>query len=71
MKTDINGTTLAYGDRGKGLPLVLIHGFPLCRKMWRPQAKEGMTDIQKGCCFIAKVISTGSQTSDNVLSLLK
>ena len=38
MKADINGVTLAYSDRGKGLPLVLIHGFPLCRKMWRPQA---------------------------------
>lgn len=39
MKADINGSTLAYSDRGKGLPLVLIHGFPLCRKMWRPQAE--------------------------------
>ncbi|HEY3423801.1 MAG TPA: alpha/beta hydrolase [Negativicutes bacterium] len=40
MKADINGTTLAYSDRGNGLPLVLIHGFPLCRKMWRPQADK-------------------------------
>lgn len=39
MKADINGSTLAYSDRGDGLPLVLIHGFPLCRKMWRPQAE--------------------------------
>lgn len=39
MKADINGSTLAYSDRGKGLPLILIHGFPLCRKMWRPQAE--------------------------------
>jgi 3-oxoadipate enol-lactonase len=39
MKADINGSTLAYSDRGKGLALVLIHGFPLCRKMWRPQAE--------------------------------
>lgn len=37
MKAAINGITLAYGDRGNGLPLILIHGFPLCRKMWRPQ----------------------------------
>lgn len=40
MKADINGITLAYGDRGKGLPLILIHGFPLCRKMWRPQVER-------------------------------
>lgn len=39
MKADLNGITLAYSDRGNGLPLVLIHGFPLCRKMWRPQAE--------------------------------
>jgi len=39
MKAEINGNTLAYSDRGKGLPLVLIHGFPLCRKMWLPQAE--------------------------------
>ncbi|MBV5339551.1 MAG: alpha/beta hydrolase [Deltaproteobacteria bacterium] len=39
MKADINGSTLAYSDRGNGLPLILIHGFPLCRKMWRPQAE--------------------------------
>jgi pimeloyl-ACP methyl ester carboxylesterase len=29
---------LAFDDVGKGLPVVLIHGFPLCRKMWEPQA---------------------------------
>lgn len=39
MKATLNEITLAYSDRGKGLPLVLIHGFPLGRKMWRPQAE--------------------------------
>lgn len=28
---------LAYEERGSGLPVLLIHGFPLCRAMWRPQ----------------------------------
>jgi len=28
---------LTYDDAGQGTPVVLIHGFPLCRKMWRPQ----------------------------------
>jgi 3-oxoadipate enol-lactonase len=37
MKADLNGITISYSDRGNGLPLVLVHGFPLCRKMWRPQ----------------------------------
>jgi len=30
---------LAYDDRGTGLPVVLIHGFPLSRQMWQPQAE--------------------------------
>jgi pimeloyl-ACP methyl ester carboxylesterase len=28
---------LAYDEQGAGLPVVLIHGFPLNRKMWQPQ----------------------------------
>ena len=28
---------LKYDDLGKGLPVVLLHGFPLCRQMWAPQ----------------------------------
>jgi len=29
--------TLAYDDNGSGQPLLLIHGFPFNRMMWRPQ----------------------------------
>lgn len=32
-----NDMTLAYDDNGSGPPLLLIHGFPLNRTMWRPQ----------------------------------
>jgi pimeloyl-ACP methyl ester carboxylesterase len=31
--------TLAYDEQGSGLPVVLIHGFPLNRKMWQPQVE--------------------------------
>ena len=31
---------LAFDDKGHGLPVVLIHGFPLCRQMWQPQVEE-------------------------------
>lgn len=37
MKAVINGISLAYDDVGSGQPVILVHGFPLCRKMWRPQ----------------------------------
>jgi pimeloyl-ACP methyl ester carboxylesterase len=32
---------MSYGERGEGPgdPLILLHGFPLNRKMWAPQAK--------------------------------
>lgn len=29
--------SLIYDDKGKGLPVLLLHGFPLSRKMWQPQ----------------------------------
>lgn len=31
-------TTIAYSDTGTGLPVVLLHAFPLSREMWAPQA---------------------------------
>src|SRR5262245_51207794 len=38
MKTDINGVTIAYEDRGTGPAIVFLHAFPLNRNMWAPQA---------------------------------
>ncbi|MCL2761112.1 MAG: alpha/beta hydrolase [Desulfuromonadales bacterium] len=43
MKADINGTTIEYEIRGNGDPLLLIHGFPLSRKIWEPQL-SGLSD---------------------------
>ena len=40
MRAFINGIQLAYDDTGEGFPVILIHGFPLCRKMWRPQINK-------------------------------
>lgn len=35
---------LRYDEQGSGVPVVLIHGFPLCRKMWQPQM-HALADI--------------------------
>lgn len=31
---DVNGVHLAYDRRGKGIPMVLVHGFPLDHHLW-------------------------------------
>ena len=33
-KININGIELAYTRQGKGVPLVLLHGFPLDHHTW-------------------------------------
>ena len=33
-KIDVNGIQLAYDRRGKGMPLVLLHGYPLDHHLW-------------------------------------
>lgn len=37
MKAFINGINMAWDDVGSGPAVSLIHGFPLDRRMWRPQ----------------------------------
>lgn len=37
---ELDGITVAYDDLGTGLPVVLVHGHPFNRSMWRPQAER-------------------------------
>ena len=37
VHTTVNGITLAYSDRGTGLPMAFLHAFPLNRTMWTQQ----------------------------------
>lgn len=39
MLTHPQGFPLAFDDFGSGTPVVLLHGFPLSRAMWRPQVE--------------------------------
>jgi pimeloyl-ACP methyl ester carboxylesterase len=36
----LNGISIGYDDEGTGEPLVLVHGHPFNRSMWRPQAER-------------------------------
>ncbi len=46
MQTTIMGRVVAYDERGSGIPLVLIHGFPLNRMIWEAQW-EGLADTAR------------------------
>ena len=36
----VNNFSMAYTDAGQGLPVLLVHGYPLSRRMWQPQVEE-------------------------------
>jgi 3-oxoadipate enol-lactonase len=42
-----SSVTIEYDDAGNGVPLVLLHAFPLSRAMWQPQrqALEGVARL--------------------------
>ncbi len=46
-KINVNGITLAYTRRGRGKPLMLIHGYPLDQTIWDRVAHllEGTFDV--------------------------
>jgi len=46
MQVEINNFSMAYEENGSGLPLVMIHGYPLNRKIWIAQL-EGLSDIAR------------------------
>jgi 3-oxoadipate enol-lactonase len=42
MRAQINNYSMAFEDRGRGTPLLFIHGYPLNRRLWIPQL-EGLS----------------------------
>src|SRR5688572_27084204 len=38
-RVNVNGIQLAYERRGRGAPLVLLHGFPLDHHLWDEVAR--------------------------------
>jgi pimeloyl-ACP methyl ester carboxylesterase len=37
MQAQINGITLHYHDQGAGIPVLLVHAFPMNHALWQPQ----------------------------------
>jgi pimeloyl-ACP methyl ester carboxylesterase len=46
MRIQTNNFSIAYTDAGQGLPLLLVHGYPLCRRLWEPQI-AGLADVAR------------------------
>ncbi len=46
MKFTSHGITFEYDDVGNGMPLLLIHGYPLDRSLWRAQI-EGLQSVAR------------------------
>ena len=44
MRINSNNLAVDYSDNGTGIPLVLIHGYPLSRALWEPQV-TGLADV--------------------------
>jgi pimeloyl-ACP methyl ester carboxylesterase len=45
-KAFLNGISIGYDDQGTGEALVLVHGHPFNRSMWRPQAERFGRDLR-------------------------
>lgn len=46
MQIEVHNYAMYYEDQGSGIPLLLIHGFPLNSQLWKPQI-EGLSDIAR------------------------
>jgi 3-oxoadipate enol-lactonase len=46
MRINSNNLAIDYSDNGSGIPLLLIHGYPLSRALWEPQV-TGLADVAR------------------------
>jgi len=60
MIADVNGVSLAYDDVGSGMPIVLLHAFPLDRSMWAPQVGAL---VRHGRCVVPDFRGLGATTA--------
>lgn len=46
MQTQSGNLIIHYSEQGRNLPLLMIHGYPLNRRLWQPQL-SGLSDIAR------------------------
>jgi pimeloyl-ACP methyl ester carboxylesterase len=59
MQTNVDGISIGYTEKGQGVPLVFVHGFPLNRECWRLQV-----DSLSGICRTVALDLRGFGSSD-------
>jgi pimeloyl-ACP methyl ester carboxylesterase len=47
MYAIVNHLSLVYDEKGSGIPVLWVHGYPLNKTLWKPQL-EGLADIVHG-----------------------
>ncbi len=74
MRTRIGNLDIAYDDVGHGIPLLLVHGFPVDRRVWRPQVPV----LSRHCRVLALDLPghgdstpTGEYTMESLARLLE
>jgi 3-oxoadipate enol-lactonase len=46
MQISLRDFTMEYDEKGSGVPVIFIHGYPLNRRMWEPQV-EALSDMAR------------------------
>lgn len=68
MKYTRQGVSLEYDDIGNGVPLLLIHGFPLDRTLWRAQI-AGLWQIYRVIAPDLRGFGQSSTTTGEAISM--
>ena len=79
MRLHLPGLLVAYTDEGEGRPLLLLHGYPLSRRLWQPQVSglaatgrliapdlrgHGQTDATPGPCSVEQYADDAARLLD-------
>jgi pimeloyl-ACP methyl ester carboxylesterase len=68
MRYTRQGISLEYDDIGNGVPLLLIHGFPLDRTLWRPQI-AGLSQIYRVIAPDLRGFGQSSETDGETVTM--
>lgn len=77
MIASVNGVQIGYDDQGRGVPLVMLHGFPFDRSLW---AQQRIALGRRARCIVPDLRGFGESTmagpttidqyADDVVALL-